>query len=982
MQSFPTVLIPFHGTRADRVEDMLDRMGNPPAAPVKRALDQLRSIHFMSISVVREAGAPEDGKPGALLVMEISADGAARTTLAQIAAALRRPLLDLLCEAGVANWDTDLAALLVAHDHAIGPGWLAQTLGLCFCGTPGMTVRRIRQEAALAWQVARMRDTLAADRSALSKLEAIRVALWRQGNAKWAFVSEPLPDGETVSPSGATVFRRTGLPILGTLLWPLALVLALAFLSKAWWLFLLVIIVAVGVAAAGLARLRWLECADLPDDSALDAQRVSDAMGRENACAQNLLVTVSELKPGLLRRVMLRAAFVTIGQFAAKEFRPGFLADIGGIHRARWMVLPGTAKLMFLSNYDGSLESYLEDFIQKASQGVTAIWSNTVGFPRSRWLFLDGARDGDRLRRSVLRQQIPVRFWYSGYPSLTAARTRANAAIRRGLASATTEQDAAEWLACFGSSGSVLAAARPQQQAPAVFGTIGHWMGEAPDTPRIPIETEQMTVLAFDRRKHLRYSACLMIRFGHDATKCRAWLAGLEPDVSYGGDGGRRQGVVLALAASAFKAGKLELPPGDLASFSPPFLNGMAAPCRARALGDEGPNAPGQWLWGSESKPVDALVIAHSDSAEDLDDYMGALARDAGAAGHDAFHSIQFSVLPADGAAGAEPFGFMDGISQPWIRGLSGESAAPRGETPFEPGEFMLGYRDNSGFRPPTPTVAALHDPGNRLRPAADASGRHDIGRNGTYLAVRQLEQDTQKFAGWLRHVAAEVRAGDSSLASLPACAVQDLLGAKLMGRWRNGSALAQHPASPGSSGRNDFHYGAADPAGVGCPFGAHTRRANPRDSFDPGSDTQMRITNRHRILRVGRKYDATKATGGKPGLLFMCLNADIGRQFEFIQQTWLLGRNFHGLEDEVDPLLGQARRGPRTFTVHTAQGPVRLRTAQDFVAVKGGGYFFIPGRDALRYLAGARPTGEAARAGLGDAGMAMAEEKMSHHAA
>ena len=982
MQSFPTVLIPFHGSLAGQVEQELDRIGNPLHAPVKRALDELQIIHFMSISVVREAGMQKDGSPGALLVIEVSADGAPHAALTQVAAALQKPLLDLLHKAGVASQAADLPNFLVAHSRRIGQDWFTRTLGLCFCGTPGMTVRRIRQEAALAGEIAGMQNVLAADLGALGKLEAIRAELWQRGDAKWAFVSEPVPGRDAAPPSIMASIFRTVLPIAGTLLWPVLLVLALAVSLSwwwgTWWVAVLAVVVTLGMAVAGLVRLRRLECTDDPDDSALEAGRVGDIMGRENVCAQNLLVTVSEMKPGWLRRIALRTTFVTIGRFAAKEFRPGFLADIGGIHWARWVLLPGTGKLMFMSNYNGSLESYLEDFIQKASPGVTGVWSNTVGFPRSRWLFLDGARDGDRLRRSVLRQQSPVRFWYSGYPSLTAARIRANAAIRRGIASATKEQEAKEWLACFGGSGSAVAAL--PQRASVVFSAFGRWMEKPSEVPRVPVEKEQITLLAFERRKSLRHSACLMVQLGDDPAACRAWLAKLAPDVAYGPDEGQEQGVILAFAASAFGDGKLELPPDDLATFSAPFLNGMAAPCRARALGDGGPNAPEKWLWGSTSEAarVDALVMAYSATPERLDDYIAALEQEAVAAGH-VVHRIQFSVLPPDGAAGAEPFGFMDGISQPWIRGLSGDKPAQPGEAQFEPGEFVLGYRDNSGFRPPTPTVAAQHDCRNRLPPAAGDVGRRDFGRNGTYLAVRQLEQDTQEFDSWLCRAAAELRAGSSSLASVPECAVRELLGAKLMGRWRNGSALAQHPATPGLGERNDFRYGVADPSGVGCPFGAHTRRANPRDSFDPGSDTQMRITNRHRILRVGRKYDASDKTGGRPGLLFMCLNADIGRQFEFIQQTWLLGRSFHGLEDEVDPLLGQAHRGPRTFTVHTQQGPVRLRTAQDFVTVKGGGYFFIPGRDALRYLADARPAAGAAQVKMGDAGLAMDERQMSH---
>jgi deferrochelatase/peroxidase EfeB len=117
--------------------------------------------------------------------------------------------------------------------------------------------------------------------------------------------------------------------------------------------------------------------------------------------------------------------------------------------------------------------------------------------------------------------------------------------------------------------------------------------------------------------------------------------------------------------------------------------------------------------------------------------------------------------------------------------------------------------------------------------------------------------------------------------------------------------------------------------------------------------------------LRVGRVYGELVGNTGKldpqkpQGLLFMCLNADIDRQFEFVQKTWLLNPNLHGLDGEVDPLLGQ---GERNFTIPTATGPVRLRRIPTLVTVVGGGYFFLPGRGALRFLAmDARPGGAAA---------------------
>lgn len=125
----------------------------------------------------------------------------------------------------------------------------------------------------------------------------------------------------------------------------------------------------------------------------------------------------------------------------------------------------------------------------------------------------------------------------------------------------------------------------------------------------------------------------------------------------------------------------------------------------------------------------------------------------------------------------------------------------------------------------------------------------------------------------------------------------------------------------------NDFLFGVEDPQGLRCPFGSHIRRANPRDSFSPGSMDQLAISNRHRILRVGRPYVVAADDGtAKPrGILFMCINADIDRQFEFVQQTWISGRSFHGLRDEVDAIAATGLGG-RQPTV-----PLRSRHAMAF---------------------------------------------------
>jgi deferrochelatase/peroxidase EfeB len=136
------------------------------------------------------------------------------------------------------------------------------------------------------------------------------------------------------------------------------------------------------------------------------------------------------------------------------------------------------------------------------------------------------------------------------------------------------------------------------------------------------------------------------------------------------------------------------------------------------------------------------------------------------------------------------------------------------------------------------------------------------------------------------------------------------------------------------------------DPQGLKCPLGSHVRRSNPRDSLGSDPETQLRINNRHRILRCGRSY----RKGQEVGLLFMCLNADIERQYEFMQQTWISSALAQGLMGAKDPTIG-ANEGTGNFSIPVGEGQVLLRDLPSFVTTRGGGYFFMPSRSSLRYL-------------------------------
>jgi Dyp-type peroxidase family len=304
-----------------------------------------------------------------------------------------------------------------------------------------------------------------------------------------------------------------------------------------------------------------------------------------------------------------------------------------------------------------------------------------------------------------------------------------------------------------------------------------------------------------------------------------------------------------------------------------------------------------------------------------------------------------------------EHFGFHDSISQPEIE------ATPKGNNSgteyLKTGEFILGYENEYGLLPATPMVPANLDVHGNLVDMEAKSGTvmqsmKDLGRNGSYLVFRKLEQDVGTFRRFLIENAEKDN--------------PDLLGAKMVGRWPSGTPLVKAPlhdnAAPTDPPTNDFNYMTTDPYGYSCPLGAHIRRANPRDAMaDRYPADSIRDSRRHRILRRGTPYGdplplGAPDDGGKRGLLFICVNADIKRQFEFVQQTWINNPKFHGLTNDRDPIIGDNLEPDevgttqlRTYTIQRDCYRTRIKDIPRFVTMKGGGYFFLPSISNFRVL-------------------------------
>ena len=462
--------------------------------------------------------------------------------------------------------------------------------------------------------------------------------------------------------------------------------------------------------------------------------------------------------------------------------------------------------------------------------------------------------------------------------------------------------------------------------------------------------------------------ACFLLLRVRDAAAARVWL-GTAP-VTTAADLHRHVPVAMQVALSAAGLRALGLPELILAGFSAEFLAGMAGEAqRSRRLGDVGANAPEAWHWGGRSTP-DVLLALYAEPGG-LAALRASTATQAFAAG---FTTI--GDLPTSDMQGREPFGFADGISQPSFdfagRRTPGTDADLAYGNLLAAGELLLGYPNEYGRITDRPLLDAGCPGAALLPPAAEDAGRRDLGRNGTYLVFRQLAQDVQGF--W-RFAAAHSDAVG--------------LAETMVGRRLSGAPLLPPSAAPirgvgpdpDDIGLNGFTY-AADPDGRRCPLGAHVRRANPRTGDMPGGvqgplaqairmigfagagdprDDLIASSRFHRILRRGREYgrtlppDQAAATDTAPmpetGLHFICLNANIQRQFEFIQNAWLANAKFDGLSGEADPLLGNREPFPAG---QATDGFGRLCGLPRFVTVKGGAYFFLPGVRALRFIAGA----------------------------
>ncbi len=162
----------------------------------------------------------------------------------------------------------------------------------------------------------------------------------------------------------------------------------------------------------------------------------------------NQFSAMGTLKPGWFRSTILALVLRIIDLTARTIYTKGRLARVHTIHFARWVYLDHGERLYFASNYDGSLEAYMDDFINKVGFGLNVVFTNGVGYPRTEWMLLKGAKDEQKFKYHLRRHQLPTEVWYNAHAGLTAYDLHRNSRIRAGLEQLTlSERECREWAA-------------------------------------------------------------------------------------------------------------------------------------------------------------------------------------------------------------------------------------------------------------------------------------------------------------------------------------------------------------------------------------------------------------------------------------------------------------------------------------------------------------------------------------------------------
>lgn len=419
-----TIVAPVESGRLTALRRTLNTIGADPAGNDLIPFAALPRTHFARLLVLDAAKDLDDAGIEPKLIYMADVDrGAASDALSEHLGELADVAgsgLDRIfgpCRGYPAHRPSRPRRVAWLRDHAVAAA-------ATYVNTVWRSVHQIRQEARLHDAIAGFVDRLGIDWSRLTAVETrqiIQAFVRSRPELGWALEAPPSPGlGDRLADAVDLLAPAAGLAALAPVLVP-----------------------ALPLFAAALRRQELTDPAPHVKPTHAHVRRLAEL---EDRGPQNQFSAVGFVKPGLMRRVTIQSVTRAIDYAARHLFNRADLAGVKTIHTARWVFLDDHRRMIFASNYDGSVESYNGDFINIVAQGLNAVFSNGVGYPRTNWLFFGGATREQEFKDYLRRHQVPTQVWYSAYPGLTALNIDNNAYLRAGLLGARSEQEARRWL--------------------------------------------------------------------------------------------------------------------------------------------------------------------------------------------------------------------------------------------------------------------------------------------------------------------------------------------------------------------------------------------------------------------------------------------------------------------------------------------------------------------------------------------------------
>lgn len=416
-QSSFMIVVPIIGDRRVELESLMASMNHEPGQvdPVNPVLPfaHFAQLHTARLLIIDALTAdemraydrqPNDWSPSLAFLGEV--DGTCEDFLAWIAVTAREGLDALFqhCE-GYATHRGSLLRFL--QQHQVSPA-------ASYVNWRGRTVTQVHEESqlqkALSARLAIIVHDRPEDRQNVRKLRQELLTFVQLEQHRGRLILTP------ISPPSWRQRLRQGIDLL---LLPLILLLLSPILLL--------------IAPWALWRLRQLERTDPDILHRASPEHIARLARIEDIEVCNQFNVFGDLKPGLFRQLLLRGIMQVVDWSCRHVYTRGFLGRVRSIHFARWVFLGKGRSMYFASLYDGSLESYMDDFINKVAFGLNLTFSHGVGYPRTRWMIKGGAEREQEFKNTLRRHQLPSAVWYRAHPGLTALDMARNSRIREGV---------------------------------------------------------------------------------------------------------------------------------------------------------------------------------------------------------------------------------------------------------------------------------------------------------------------------------------------------------------------------------------------------------------------------------------------------------------------------------------------------------------------------------------------------------------------